>query len=59
MTQARFYGIGMGPGDPELLTLKAIKMLQTLPVISWPGPPKGESIARRIAEPYLRDALGF
>jgi precorrin-2/cobalt-factor-2 C20-methyltransferase len=32
-----FYGIGMGPGDPELLTRKALKLLSTVPVIFYPS----------------------
>jgi precorrin-2/cobalt-factor-2 C20-methyltransferase len=32
-----FYGIGMGPGDPELLTRKAFKLLATVPVIFYPS----------------------
>tara|TARA_B100000315_G_scaffold216502_1_gene216409 strand:+ start:1318 stop:2043 length:726 start_codon:yes stop_codon:yes gene_type:complete len=29
----RFYGVGVGPGDPELLTVKASKLLQRVPVV--------------------------
>jgi precorrin-2/cobalt-factor-2 C20-methyltransferase len=32
-----FYGIGMGPGDPELLTRKAYRLLATVPVIFYPS----------------------
>ncbi len=31
------YGIGMGPGDPELLTRKAYRLLATVPVIFYPA----------------------
>jgi precorrin-2/cobalt-factor-2 C20-methyltransferase len=47
------YGLGVGPGDPELITLKAHRILQSAPVIAWPAPLEGESMARRIASPHL------
>jgi precorrin-2/cobalt-factor-2 C20-methyltransferase len=47
------YGIGVGPGDPELLTLKAVRILRQVPVIAYPAPPEGDSMARAIAAPHL------
>jgi precorrin-2/cobalt-factor-2 C20-methyltransferase len=47
------YGIGVGPGDPELITLKALRILQDCPVIAYPAPSAGESMARAIAAPHL------
>lgn len=47
------YGLGLGPGDPELLTLKAHRILQSAPVIAWPAPDTGPSFARTIAAPHL------
>lgn len=49
----RLYGIGLGPGDPELLTLKAVRLLKLVPVIAWPAPDVGDSFARSIAAPHL------
>ncbi len=47
------YGIGLGPGDPELLTLKAHRILQSAPVIAYPAPDGSPSLARAIAAPHL------
>lgn len=47
------YGIGVGPGDPELITLKALRVLQQVPVLAWPAPLEGPSMAREIAAPHL------
>ncbi|MEE9314041.1 MAG: precorrin-2 C(20)-methyltransferase [Rhizobiaceae bacterium] len=48
------YGIGVGPGDPELLTLKAHRILTTAEVVAYPAPDSGESFARSIVAEYLR-----
>lgn len=44
-----FYGIGVGPGDPELMTLKAQRLIAACPVISYPCNAEGHSLARSIA----------
>ena len=49
----RLYGLGVGPGDPELLTLKAHRLLQTVPVIAYPAPDDGASLVRAIADPHV------
>ena len=40
-----FYGVGVGPGDPELLTLKALRTLEHCPVIAAPRTRSGEMLA--------------
>lgn len=47
------YGIGVGPGDPDLITLKAQKCLQECPVIAYPAPVGKDSLAFRIAQSHL------
>jgi precorrin-2/cobalt-factor-2 C20-methyltransferase len=47
------YGIGVGPGDPELMTLKAVRILRAAPVIAYPAPNDGESSARAIAAAFI------
>ncbi len=53
MSQGTLYGVGLGPGDPELLTLKAARILREVPLIAYPAPPDGASLARAIAAPHL------
>ncbi|WP_026100155.1 precorrin-2 C(20)-methyltransferase [Fortiea contorta] len=52
-TKGRLYGIGVGPGDPELLTLKALRLLQAAPVVAYQSATNRESVARAIVAPYL------
>jgi precorrin-2 C20-methyltransferase/precorrin-3B C17-methyltransferase len=53
--QGRLYGIGVGPGDPELLTLKARRLIEAVDVVAYPTARRGPSIALGIAEGLLRD----
>jgi precorrin-2 C20-methyltransferase/precorrin-3B C17-methyltransferase len=50
----RLFGVGVGPGDPELMTIKARRAIENADVIAYPGAQHGRSVARRIAAPYLR-----
>jgi precorrin-2 C20-methyltransferase/precorrin-3B C17-methyltransferase len=50
----RLYGIGLGPGDPELVTVKAARLIAAADVIAYHAARHGRSNARAIAEPYLR-----
>lgn len=43
------YGVGVGPGDPELMTLKAIRLIQENDVIAVPGKDAKQSVAYQIA----------
>jgi precorrin-2 C20-methyltransferase/precorrin-3B C17-methyltransferase len=60
----RLFGVGVGPGDPELVTLKAQRIIVAADVVAYPVARHGRSVARRIAAPYLRAdqievALGY
>ena len=54
MTRGWLLGVGVGPGDPELLTLKAVRVLQESPVIAYVSAEGRPSTARRIAAPHLK-----
>ena len=43
------YGTGVGPGDPELMTLKSVRLIRENRVIALPGPAATETVAYRIA----------
>ncbi|OBI40393.1 ATP-binding protein [Mycobacterium kyorinense] len=48
------FGVGLGPGDPELVTVKAARVIGDADVVAYHSARHGHSIARGIAEPYLR-----
>ncbi len=50
----RLFGVGVGPGDPELMTVKAREAIAAADVISYPNAQHGRSVARRIAASCVR-----
>lgn len=58
MNEACVYGVGVGPGDPELITLKAVRILKSADVIACPGKPPEESAAHRIAVQAVPEITG-
>jgi precorrin-2 C20-methyltransferase/precorrin-3B C17-methyltransferase len=50
----RLWGVGLGPGDPELMTVKAARLIGSADVIAFHSARHGRSIARSVAAPYLR-----
>ncbi len=53
MSKGMLYGIGVGPGDPELLTIKAVKLLQSADIIAVPDKGSGEKTALNIVKEYV------
>ncbi|MGW5680674.1 precorrin-2 C(20)-methyltransferase [Nonomuraea sp. NPDC003754] len=51
----RLFGVGLGPGDPELVTVKAARLIGEADVIAYHSARHGRSIARSIALPYMRE----
>ncbi len=55
MKTGNFYGIGLGPGDPELLTLKALRTIQNADCIFVPkSDAKEDSLALEIVKDYVK-----
>jgi len=54
-SRGKFIGVGVGPGDPELITLKALRLIQRAPVISFLVNDKGHSQGKAIASEAFVD----
>ncbi|MFD4459931.1 precorrin-3B C(17)-methyltransferase [Nocardia sp. NPDC058480] len=54
MSTGKLWGIGLGPGDPELVTVKAARLIAEADVVAFHSAKHGRSISRAIAAPYLR-----
>jgi precorrin-2 C20-methyltransferase/precorrin-3B C17-methyltransferase len=50
----KLWGVGLGPGDPELVTVKAARLIGEADVIAYHCARHGRSIARSVAAPHLR-----
>ncbi|WP_223267426.1 precorrin-2 C(20)-methyltransferase [Streptosporangium nondiastaticum] len=53
-TTGRLYGVGLGPGDPSLMTVRAVEVIAAADVVAYHSARHGRSIARSIAERHLR-----
>jgi precorrin-2 C20-methyltransferase / precorrin-3B C17-methyltransferase len=51
----KLYGVGVGPGDPELITVKAVRLIESADVVAYHAARHGRSNARAIAATHLRD----
>ncbi len=50
----KLYGVGLGPGDPELMTLKAHRLISSAEVVAYPALENGDSFARSIAATLIK-----
>ncbi len=57
MVNGKLYGIGVGPGDPELMTVKAWRLISTAHVIAYLCANGKDSTARDIAKPFIPDGI--
>ncbi|MFG2641131.1 precorrin-2 C(20)-methyltransferase [Streptomyces sp. NPDC048370] len=53
-TPGRLYGVGLGPGDPNLMTVAAVKAIGSADVVAYHSARHGRSIARSIAAEHIR-----
>jgi precorrin-2/cobalt-factor-2 C20-methyltransferase len=53
----RLHGVGLGPGDPELVTLKAVRLIGESPVVAYFAKKGRPSNARRIASRWIRPGI--
>ena len=52
----RLYGVGIGPGDPELLTVKATRVIADAPVVAFFAKAGRRGNARGIVDRWLKPA---
>ncbi|WFB11015.1 precorrin-2 C(20)-methyltransferase [Streptomyces sp. LX-29] len=53
-TTGRLYGVGLGPGDPSLMTVRAVQVIAEADVVAYHSARHGRSIARSIAAEHIR-----
>src|SRR5579859_3074707 len=59
MSLGKLYGVGVGPGAPDLITLRALETLKSVPVLALPRSSNyGASVAWKIVKPSLGEIPG-
>ena len=56
MEKGKLYGVGVGPGDPELVTMKAFRLLKEADVVAVPDKGTGEKTALNIVSDYIDES---
>jgi precorrin-2/cobalt-factor-2 C20-methyltransferase len=56
MSEGRLYGVGIGPGDPELVTVKAVRVIKSAPVVAFFAKAGRRGNARTIVDCWLDPA---
>lgn len=57
MVSGKLYGVGVGPGDPELMTVKAWRLISTARIIAYLCANGKDSTARDIAKPFITEGI--
>ncbi|ORI21039.1 ATP-binding protein [Rhodococcus erythropolis] len=55
MSAGKLWGVGIGPGDPELVTVKAARVIGEADVVAFHSARHGKSISRGVAAPHMRE----
>jgi precorrin-2 C20-methyltransferase / precorrin-3B C17-methyltransferase len=55
VSPGRLFGVGVGPGDPELVTVKARRIIEAADVIAYPIARRRRGVARQVVAPYLHE----
>lgn len=53
--KGKLFGLGVGPGDPDLVTMKAVKLIEMSDVIAFPSATASGGNARKTIAPYIKD----
>ena len=56
LAAGRLYGVGLGPGDPELLTVKAVRIIADAPIVAYFAKAGRRGNARKIVDRWLPPA---
>ena len=57
MVKGKLYGVGVGPGDPELMSVKAWRLISTAEIIAYLCANGKDSTARDIAKPFIPEGI--